>query len=114
MKIFLNTWRPRWRIEKMIGLIGIATIKCHVGVWLSNSRRIHTCFMKFNIDCIGLDANGVVIRIVENVQPWCWVNLGHKVSDIIEVRAGQVRTLGISCESCIETRKALSKSAIYQ
>lgn len=40
------------------------------GIWLSPCSSLHTCFMRFSIDVIHLDAEDRVLSVSRNVRPW--------------------------------------------
>ncbi len=40
------------------------------GLLLDPCPQIHTCFMRFNIDAIFFDRNGLVLYVAEQMRPW--------------------------------------------
>lgn len=40
------------------------------GLLLDPCPQIHTCFMRFNIDAIFFDKNGLVLYVAEQMKPW--------------------------------------------
>ena len=58
------------RIERAIGLLGRSYFQIGEAMWLSPSRGVHTCGMRFAIDLVGLDAAGIVVDRVVGMKPW--------------------------------------------
>lgn len=40
------------------------------GLLLNPCPQIHTCFMRFSIDAIFFDKNGLVLYVAEQMKPW--------------------------------------------
>ena len=74
--------------KRSIGLMGRSGLKVGQGLLLRPCRSIHTCFMRFAIDVIFLDAKNQVVRIQSNVKPWRVVWGGWKAHSVIEVQSG--------------------------
>ena len=58
------------RVERTIGLLGRSDLQLGEALWLSPSRGVHTCGMRFAIDLVGLDVTGRVVDRVVGMQPW--------------------------------------------
>jgi uncharacterized protein len=58
------------------GLLGRESMDLSTALILVPCFSIHTAFMKFPIDVIFIDRDGMVVRIAENLTPWhvaaCW------------------------------------------
>ena len=39
------------------------------GMYFTNTNKLHTFFMRENIDIIGLDSNNIICDIYQNVKP---------------------------------------------
>lgn len=52
-----------------------------------NCKSIHTCFMKFPIDVVGIDEKYQVIEIHLMVKPWKFVFMKNEVKHIVEMKA---------------------------
>jgi len=60
----------RTRRERAIGLLGQRGLTRGDGLWISPTRGVHTCGMRFPIDIAALDADGRVIDQVVAMKPW--------------------------------------------
>lgn len=56
--------------ESLFGLIPFESLSEHEGLFLPSCSSIHTCFMKFPINCYYLDKNFKIIKIVKNLKPY--------------------------------------------
>jgi uncharacterized membrane protein (UPF0127 family) len=55
--------------QRFKGLLARASVQDGEGVWLPQCRAIHTVGMRFPIDVVFVDRNGLVLRICRNVPP---------------------------------------------
>lgn len=55
------------RLKGLMFRRGLAAGK---GLLLDPCPQIHTCFMRFDIDAVFIDKNGVVLYVVEKMKPW--------------------------------------------
>ena len=73
---------------RLIGLWGRSEISDAEGLWIHRCNSIHTWWMQFPIDCIFLDSELRVKRVVENVKPWRLIMPVWGAKSVIEVKAG--------------------------
>ena len=57
-------------LRRLRGLLGRASLARGEGILLRPVSAIHTSFMRFAIDVVFLDADLVVIDVVEALRPW--------------------------------------------
>ena len=65
------------------------------GLLISHCASVHTCFMRYAIDVVYLDAQGRVTRLVEGLRPWRLSLGGRRAVHTLELGAGSIRRLGI-------------------
>lgn len=70
------------------GLLGKKKIDSDQALWIKPCNNIHTFFMNFKIDCIFVDRNMEIKKIVENIGPFRFVGPYWKSSSVIETQAG--------------------------
>ena len=58
------------RVERAIGLLRRKVFSPGEGLLITPCRGVHTWFMRFAIDILALDKNGVVVDAVSNLTPW--------------------------------------------
>lgn len=76
---------------RLVGLLAHRELPPNRGLWLQPSTGIHTLGMRFNIDVLGLDRDGAVVKIVEDLKPWRIVGMPRKTRSVIELPAGHLR-----------------------
>jgi uncharacterized protein len=75
-------WRARLR-----GLMWVASLPNEWGLLITNCSSVHTFWMRFKLDLVWLDRNGMVVTIDRGVGPRRVV--GHRgVKSCLEVVAG--------------------------
>lgn len=70
------------------GLLGRKGLSKNHALWIHNTNNIHTHFMRFSIDCIFLDKNMEIKKIVPAVGPFRFVGPFWKTSSVIEASSG--------------------------
>lgn len=78
-----------------LGLLGRSGLRENQGLWLRPGNSIHTCFMRFSIDCVFVDREMRVKAVRENIVPWRFVLPVRGADSVIEMAAGSARRLGI-------------------
>jgi uncharacterized membrane protein (UPF0127 family) len=58
------------RIDRAVGLLGRRGLEPGEGLLITPCHGVHTCFMRFCIDVLALDQNGVVVDAVSTMKPW--------------------------------------------
>ncbi len=79
--------------SRSLGLMGRYGLKVGQGLLLRPCGSIHTCFMRFPIDVIFLDAHTQVLKTKLHVAPWQMVWGGWKAHSVIEIQSGWLTTL---------------------
>ena len=76
---------------RLKGLLGHADLNDQEGLWIHQCNSIHTFGMRFTIDCIFLNSDLKVKKIVENVKPNRMVLPIWGAVSVVELAAGQAR-----------------------
>ena len=58
------------RLERAIGLLGRTRLEVGEALWITPCHGVHTWFMRFSIDVIAMDADGVIVDAVSMLKPW--------------------------------------------
>jgi len=72
---------------RLLGLAGLSCVAPDAGLLLPETRSIHTCFMRFALDLLWLDAEGWVLRVDRTVAPW-QLRSCRRARSVIELGAG--------------------------
>lgn len=82
-------------INRGVGLLGRSNLKDNEALWIHSCNSIHTFFMKFSIDCVFVDKNLKVVKVVENVSPWRLVLPIWGAQSVFELKAGLAAKLKV-------------------
>src|SRR2546421_12714494 len=82
------------RHERRKGLLGREAIGPDTALVLTPCFAVHTAFMRFPIDVIFMDRDGLVVQIVGDLQPWRMAAF-LRAHTVIEMAAGRVKSCGI-------------------
>lgn len=58
------------RAQRAIGLLGRDHLEPGEALWITPCNGVHTCFMRFSIDLLAMDRDGVVVDAVSDLRPW--------------------------------------------
>ncbi|AJQ26836.1 DUF192 domain-containing protein [Pelosinus fermentans] len=79
-------------LSRLKGLLGTAELAENQGLLLCNCNSVHMIGMRYALDIVYLDKNGVILKIIENLKPWqtsyCW-----SAKDTLEVKSGTIQRL---------------------
>lgn len=84
--------------DRAQGLIGTRDLGPEEGLWIHQCNSIHTFFMSFAIDCIFLDADLKVKKLVRDVKPWRLVLPIFGAKSVIEIKSGTLDRFELSRE----------------
>lgn len=82
LEIAENLW------QRGVGLLGRNKLDADQALWIKATNNIHTCFMKFSIDCIFIDRKLEIKKIVKAVPGFRLVGPYWKAHSVIEANAG--------------------------
>lgn len=74
--------------SRLWGLQFRASLPPGRGLLLTDTASIHTCFLRFAIDVVMLDRNGVILDVRRGVRPWRVVFAARGTDSVLEVPAG--------------------------
>ena len=102
-------------LSRLIGLLGRRSVDAGAGLWISPSSGVHTVFMRFSIDVIGLDKHLRVIKLWNKLVPYRVTSVSLELRSVIELAAGHIADCGVelgdtlritdSSSAKVETRK---------
>jgi uncharacterized membrane protein (UPF0127 family) len=83
--------RPTTRLR---GLLGRDALGAGEGLLIRPTSAIHTFFMRFAIDVVFIDRDGVVQKVVSTLRPWRFAG-SRGARCALELRAGEAGARGI-------------------
>jgi hypothetical protein len=84
-----DTWRRR-----ALGLLAQPALDEIAGLWIKPCNAIHMFGMRYAIDVAFVDGQGRVLQCREALKPWRMAAC-FKAREVVELRAGLLRDLGI-------------------
>jgi uncharacterized membrane protein (UPF0127 family) len=103
MKIF-NVTKNKWIAEnaalaeklvsRMIGLLGRKSLPNGCALIIRPCKGVHTCFMRFPIDCLFINQEHVVLHVIGSLQPWRISPMVRGSWCVIELPAGAAIATG--------------------
>ena len=80
--------------RRLRGLLGKRELSPGDGIVLRPGWSIHTAFMLFQIDVAFVDADQVVVKVVENLKPFR-ASVCRGARDVVELAAGEAKRRGL-------------------
>ncbi len=78
------------RASRRRGLLGRDRLDPSAALMLTPCAAVHTAFMRFPIDIVFLDRDGIAVKLVSDVRPWR-MSLSASARSVIELSAGTLR-----------------------
>jgi len=79
----------------MFGLLGRKGLDVGEGLWIKPSSGVHTFFMLFSIDVIGLDRELNVIKLWHCLPPFRVTSVSMKLKSVIELPCGAIKAADV-------------------
>ena len=83
------------RLERAVGLLGRSRLDTGEALWITPCHGVHTWFMRFDIDVLAMDANGVVVDVVPAMKPWRMRLPKPGATSVLELPAGTLVNAGM-------------------
>jgi uncharacterized membrane protein (UPF0127 family) len=77
-------------LKRMVGLLGRRSLAAGGGLWIDPSSGVHTFFMAFGIDVVGLDRDLKVVKLWRCIPPFRVTSVSLKVKSVIELPCGVI------------------------
>ncbi len=90
------------RATRAVGLLNRSGLNPGEALWIVPSRGVHTCWMRFAIDVVALDDQGVVVDQVAALKPWRIRLPRRGTAGVLELPAGAIDATGIQIGHRIE------------
>jgi uncharacterized protein len=78
------------RAERRRGLLGRDSLDPSAALILTPCVAVHTAFMRFAIDVVFLDHDGVAVKLVNDLGPWR-IAAAARARTVVELAAGSLR-----------------------
>ena len=82
-------------LARMKGLLGRDRLGPGEALWIEPCNSIHTMFMRFAIDAVFLDRDGVVLKRIHGLKPWRASTIVPRARTVIELEVGALARAGL-------------------
>jgi len=89
-------------MKRMVGLLGRRGLDAGGGLWIKPSSGVHTFFMAFKIDVVGLDSDLRVIKLWRCLAPWRVTSVSFKMRSVLELPSGVIAQSGMEVGDRLE------------
>lgn len=89
-------------LSRMFGLLGRKGLDAGGGLWIKPSSGVHTFFMAFSIDVIGLDRDLKVMKLWHSLPPFRVTSVSARMKSVIELPPGAIRAANVQLGDKIE------------
>jgi uncharacterized membrane protein (UPF0127 family) len=102
------------RAARAVGLLTRSGLDAGEALWIVPSRGVHTWGMRFAIDVVALDEQGVVVDCVTHLKPWRMRLPRAGTAGVLELPAGTLDKSGtaIGHRIAFETRGASGQERV--
>lgn len=98
--ILETVYRAQGSVERMRGLLGRSPLKLNEGLWIEPCNSVHTLFMKYPIDVLFLDREGVLLKVANHLNPWRFAAaLNARIT--LELHAGAASSFDLQAGDCL-------------
>ena len=102
--------RTHW--SRLRGLVGTGQPGFSAGqaLWIVPCRGVHTLAMRFPLDLIYLDRDGVVVDLRATVAPWRFAPIHFHAASVLELPSGAIRRSNTSIGDTVEIVTSLDQA----
>lgn len=102
--------RTHW--SRLRGLIGVGEAGFPAGqaLWIVPCRGVHTLAMRFPLDLVYLDRDGVVVNLRAGVEPWRFAPITFHAASVLELPSGVIRRSNTSIGDTVEIVTSLERA----
>ena len=79
-------------LTRMFGLLGKSGLDAGTGLWIKPSSGVHTFFMRFRIDVVGLDRDLKVVKLWRCLAPFRVTSVSLKIQSVVELPCGAIKS----------------------
>jgi uncharacterized membrane protein (UPF0127 family) len=92
--------------SRLRGLLGASEgdFRNGSGLWIRPCRGVHTLAMRFCIDVVYLDRDGVIVHLEPSLQPWRFAPVRLQAASVLELPQNTVASTGTALGDRIEMK----------
>jgi uncharacterized membrane protein (UPF0127 family) len=88
-------------VDRAVGLLGTSSLSAGEGLWLTPCSSIHTLFMRYPIDVLFLNREGIVLER-QTLAPWRFSRWLMASRSVLELAAGVLEHTGTQAGDRLE------------
>ena len=92
--------------KSLMGLMGKSCLKGRRGLWIKPCQSVHTFWMRFPVDVLFLDKEGIVVHFIESMKPFRISKHVLKARSVLELPAWSIRDSDTQLGDRIEVSNA--------
>jgi len=92
-------------VKSLLGLMGKSSLKEGQALWINPCQSIHTFWMRFPIDVMFLDKEGLVVHLIACMKPFRVSKHVLKARSVLELPACTISDSSTQLGDCIEISK---------
>lgn len=100
--------------SRLLGLMLLPHLPPAQGLLLTPCRSVHTCFMRFALDVVFLDADLRVVAVVERLPPWRFTQRQPRARHALELAAGEAERLSLRCGDAVSLQDSEPRRRILR
>ena len=97
-------------LTRGLGLMGQAALPAGSGLVIDPCTSIHMFFMRFAIDALYVDQDGVVLRVVARLRPWLIGPIILRSRYVVELPAGTAAQSGTQPGDILRVEPVVSRT----
>ena len=82
-------------MSRLFGLIPKRGLDAGEGLWIKPSSGVHTFWMRFSIDVIGLDKDLHVVKVWRHLSPFRVTSVSTKIKSVVELPVGVIQASNV-------------------
>lgn len=98
-------------LGRLVGLLGTRSLPRGGGLWISPCDGVHTLGMRYPIDVLFLDGDGVVVGCCRSLRPWRFSPRFRNARGAIELPAGTLARTGTGPGDRVELGRPAGEGA---
>ena len=87
-------------LARLVGLLGQRRLAPDLALLIAPCNNVHTFFMRFAIDVVFIDREGVILAIVPDLVPWR-IAAVRRAHGCLELAAGGAGRFGMAVGQCL-------------
>lgn len=91
-----RAWAARGFWPRLVGLLGRSQLEPGEGLLIEPCSSVHTAFMRFTIDVIYIDREGVVVKLAPGMRPFRMSMVMRGARSVVELPSGTIEETGTS------------------